>query len=346
MSDSGANKMIFVVGNSRSGTTLMGNILGNGPEIFTFEELHFFDHLLSSTSPSDPISMGTAEFLAAKLLSIQASDCLTPQNPKVFTEEATKVVSRSPKEQISASELFENFLRFTAKKNGKQIPCEQTPQNVFHIQDILALYPQSYIINMVRDPRDVLLSQKYKWKIRFLGASNIPLSEAIRSWSNYHSAVISKLWNSSIQAAAQFQDNPRVKTVRFEDLVRDSEAVMKDVCDFVGVCFGEEMMNISQGEGGVSSHKKVSPSVRGIDSGVVSRWKKGGLLTPEVHICQSITQKNMQRYGYELTAVNAINKGLSLLLFIFLPFKLSLAILLNLKRVGNLKETIRKRIIA
>ncbi|MEO0647722.1 MAG: sulfotransferase, partial [Cyanobacteria bacterium J06650_10] len=295
----------------------MGNILGNGPEIFTFEELHFFDHLLSSASPSSILSEKEAQTLAARLLSIQASDWLTPQDPNFFSEEATKIALKNEPKSLASSELFENFLRFTAKKNGKKIPCEQTPQNVFHIQDLLTLYPESFIINMVRDPRDVLLSQKYKWKIRFLGASNIPLSEALRSWSNYHSAVISKLWNSSIQAAAQFQEDPRVKTVRFEDLVQDPELVIKDVCEFAKVRFDAEMMNISQGEGGVSSHKKVSSSARGIDAGVVSRWEKGGLLVSEVHICQAITKKNMRKYGYEPAVVNTFNKLLSVLLFIF-----------------------------
>ena len=40
-------KMLFVVGNSRSGTTMMGRILGNHPDVFTFGELHFFGQLWS-----------------------------------------------------------------------------------------------------------------------------------------------------------------------------------------------------------------------------------------------------------------------------------------------------------
>ena len=39
--------MVFVVGNSRSGTTMMGRILGNHPDVYTFGELHFFGQLWS-----------------------------------------------------------------------------------------------------------------------------------------------------------------------------------------------------------------------------------------------------------------------------------------------------------
>lgn len=345
MSDSVEKKMIFVVGNSRSGTTLMGSILGNGPEVFTFEELHFFD-LPSSESPLSELSAEKATALAAKLFSIQADNFLTPKDPALFSQEAKTVVLQSHHKPLTPASIFENFLRFTSRENKKTVPCEQTPQNVFHIQELLAIYPQCQIINMVRDPRDVLLSQKYKWKIRFLGASNISRFEAFRSWSNYHPVVISKLWNSAIQAAQQFEDHPRVQTIRFEDLILDPESVVRNVCRFAGVAFSPEMLNVSQGEGGVSSHKKVSPSARGIDSGVISKWKNGGLLTAEVYICQAITCHNMAQYSYEPISVNTTSRLLSTILFLFLPFKLTLAVLLNLKRIGNLRETIKKRVFA
>ena len=35
--------MIFIAGNSRSGTTLMGRILANHSQVFTFSEMHFLE---------------------------------------------------------------------------------------------------------------------------------------------------------------------------------------------------------------------------------------------------------------------------------------------------------------
>lgn len=339
------DKIIFVVGNSRSGTTLMGNVLGNGPDIFTFEELHFFDHVIASDSPTSELSVDRALAIATQLSSYQASDWLTPEDPQLFLEEAKEIVAEAQATGLTPASVFQQFLSYKSCQSGKTIACEQTPQNVFHLQELLTLYPQSYVINMVRDPRDVLLSQKNKWKIRFLGASNIPLSEALRAWSNYHSAVTSKLWNAAVHAAEKFQDHPRVKTVRFEDLVKDADAVVQAVCEFTQSPFYPEMMNISQAEGGVSSHKKISKSgARGIDPGVASRWKKGGLLGAEVHVCQSIAAKNMEKHDYPIEPIDTLSKYLSVLLFIFLPFKLSLALLLNLNRIGNLSEAIKRRL--
>lgn len=335
-------KIIFVVGNSRSGTTLMGSILGNNPEIFTFEELHFFDQLWSSERQDEGISRNQAKFLVAKLFGIQASDFLTPQSPELFYQDADKVLDQLEGEPLKPSDVFSAFLSFKARYNKKQIPCEQTPQNVFYIRDILDLYSDCRIINMVRDPRDVLLSQKYKWKIRFLGASNIPYQEAFRAWANYHPVIISKLWTSSIQAAEQFKDHPQVINVRFEDLIQKPRNVIEEVCDFSGLTFNADMLNVSQAEGGVSSHKKVSSS-KGIDSSVVGKWRNGKISISEIHICQTIANKYMDIYGYTLNPTNFVSKLLSVLLIISLPAKLSLALCLNIHRAGNLLEAIRKR---
>ena len=46
------NKQIFIVGSSRSGTTMMGRILGKHPDVFTFKELHFFGTIWTNCTES------------------------------------------------------------------------------------------------------------------------------------------------------------------------------------------------------------------------------------------------------------------------------------------------------
>ena len=334
---------IFIVGNSRSGTTLMSSILGLNPEVFTFEELHFFGTLWSQSDRHTKLTKNQAEELAAKLLAIQDEDVISHKDPKLFAEEAKTVVENIKLQSYTATDILQAFLTYSTKKNGKSIACEQTPRNVLYITELLELYPHCHIINMVRDPRDVLLSQKYKWKIRFLGASNIPYREAIRAWTNYHAITISKLWNVAVNSAAKHENSDRLITIRFEDLIVQPEKIIRQVCDFTGLKFAPEMLQVSQSEGGVSSHKKIAPGQKGIDSKATGKWKKGGLSKTEVYLCQQITKENMQQHNYTIEPIRA-NPIQVVLSWLFLPIKLALAVMFNLQRMKNIVEEIKKRL--
>lgn len=333
---------IFVVGNSRSGTTLMGSILGLNSDVFTFEELHFFGTLWSQSDRPKILALNQAETLTCKLLAIQDEDVISHKDPTLFADEAKIIIARLSSQSYTATDILETFLIYTTEKNNRKIPCEQTPRNVLYISEILEIYPHCHIINMVRDPRDVLLSQKYKWKIRFLGASNIPYREAIRAWTNYHAITISKLWNVAINATDKHNKSDRVITIRFEDLITQPENILRQVCNFTGLEFTPQMLQVSQSEGGVSSHKKIAPGQKGIDSSSTGKWKKGGLTQTEIYLCQQITQENMTKHNYTLEPITA-NPIRIALAWLFLPVKLTLAVLFNLQRMKNIIEEIIKR---
>ena len=82
--------MIFVVGNSRSGTTMMGRILGKHPSVYTFGELHFFGQLcappFSSELPKEEI-----EELAAQLYCIQREGLSHAWEPAAFHRRSTEI---------------------------------------------------------------------------------------------------------------------------------------------------------------------------------------------------------------------------------------------------------------
>ena len=175
---------------------MMGRILGKHPSIYTFGELHFFGQLSAppflSELPEEEI-----EKLAAQLYCIQREGYRTHGNPHRFLEEAQVFLAGLTLYPETSAALFEAFLHHEASENDRVIPCDQTPRNVFYIQDILELYSEAKIINMIRDPRDVLLSQKRKWKRRFLGGSDLPIKEMLRDWmklsSDNHQPYLAQL---------------------------------------------------------------------------------------------------------------------------------------------------------
>lgn len=334
------NMIIFVVGNSRSGTTMMGSILGNDRSVFTFRELHFFEQLWSSKNKDMAISWDESVKLAARLLSIQRCRYLIQGNPREFYEEAKKIVKNNKAGTMTSAEVFHAFLSYEALKNGKNIPCDQTPQNVFYIAEILEIFPHSRIINMIRDPRDVLLSQKMKWRRRFLGAKRMPLFEVLRSWVNYHPITITKLWNAAVDSANRYNDEPRVYTLCFEKLLTNPVAGIRDVCDFLGITYRDNLLDIPQIG---SSHRADQLERKGINQEATGKWQKGGLTSSELFFCQWMAKTNMDLYGYNAALIRP-NPLLILAHIISFPIKLVLAFLFSLNRMKSIVETIRKRL--
>ena len=328
-----------MVGNSRSGTSMMAHILGNHPKVYTLiHEIHFFDELIDIKNLHKDIPEREAIRIYAYLLSIINEGYLSKKNIKNYISEA-KQRTKGINKQTPAN-LYSDFLFYSTEKNKKKISCEQTPRYLFYLGQIFEIFPDAKVVNMVRDPRDILLSQKNKWRLRFLGHRHIPLGESLRAWANYHPLLVSKLWNVSIKEAERFKHDNRVLMIRFEDLIDAPELTVKKVCDFAGIDYRPEMLEVPRVG---SSFDKFDSEWRGIDSSKKQRWKRGGLNTAEIYICQWFNRERLLRYGYDIESVSPNPLGLAWS-FIILPFKIALSFLLNLKRFMNLKKVILKKL--
>lgn len=329
---------IFVVGNSRSGTTLMGTILGRHASVFRFEELHFFEELWSATDSDTNCSAEEAASLAAKLFDIQRNGYLTRGNWKDYLEESQTLVDNITP-PLSPDKVFSAFLGYETKRQNKSIGCDQTPQNILYIGEILEHYPHASIVHMIRDPRATLLSQKNRWRRPFL-SDNIPKKEAIRYWVNYHPITMTQLWKANVRTVDQFLDDERVYTLKYEDLLTEPEKEVEKVCQFANITFSPDMLQVPQVN---SSSQRDQPQQSGINKGRADSWKKGGLSSTEIFLCQKISRSLMNTHHYEALSVfpNPVFLVLSVLFF---PIKLFLAVLLSLKRMRNLGEAIKRRI--
>jgi omega-hydroxy-beta-dihydromenaquinone-9 sulfotransferase len=331
-----AKMFLFVTGNSRSGTTMMSRILGNHAHVFTFQELHFFDELVKGL-PTDVLSFEQSVQLYGKLCAVQRNGYFGDRNPKPFLEEAKAALLG--KDGISQIALYQLFCLNESKLHGKSIPCKQTPQNIFSIAAILEHIPESKIIIMVRDPREVLLSQKNKWKRRALSGGEIPFWESVRARLNYHPVTISRIWNATFKEGLKYENHPAVKMVYYEQLIGNPEQVIAEVSQFCDINYSSALLDIPVVG---SSNFQDAVQVRGVDTKKMGQWNKGGLSDEEIQICEAINSESMSKAGYALSGI----KGSSIqvkLIRMMMPVKLGLALFFNLKRLKNLSQ-IRKKI--
>lgn len=330
--------MIFIAGNSRSGTTMLGRILGNHHDIFTFHELHFLEETWMPVTSDSICSGSEAINNLANLFSIERDGYLKKRRAEKYTEEATACFKALEKEKISYAFLYQSFLKYETEKNQKKIACEKTPRNILYIKELLDIYPQCKIICMIRDPKDVLLSQKKKWKRRFLGAAaSIPLRESIRARINYHPFVISRLWNVNAQEIDKFKNESRVKLIYFESLLRNPEKEIRELCDFLEITFEPIMLQVEKKGSSIEGDTHEAK----IDSTKIGGWKKG-LNSTEVFICEKLTNHWRSVFNYPDTKIKG-NFLMYILYAVIFPVQMFFALILNLGRSKNILQSIKKR---
>lgn len=336
------DRVLFVVGNSRSGTTMLGRVLNGSSHIHTFGELHFFEHQVDAKTVRERTKWDIERLLRLleRLLTSSREGFFAPIQEGRYSPEAQDILDRlDHRDPLS---VYRKFLFHEAHRKGKTIPCEQTPRYLFFLEEILAAFPDARVIIMVRDPRDVLISQKNKWKRRFLGAKAIPVREAIRAWANYHPYLIARLWSSCTHQAARFKTDSRVMALRFEDLLESPEQTVRALAEFIGVPFETEMLQVPHVGSSTGMDK---PEQLGINPTRAGGWQQGGLSHHELSICEWVARREMLKQGYELVGDGSF-KLIALPSMLQLIFKLSIAVPMNLSRTRNIMDTVKRRLFA
>ena len=336
-----AGKLIFVIGNARSGTTMMGRILGNHPSVYTFhKELHFFEKLWTWEDRNRKLSIPEALQCAAKLSCIAEDGFFTQGDHRVYKEKALPIIQSIEENALDLPRVYAAFLKHISAENGKSIPCEQTPGYVYYIREILELFPEAKLINMVRDPRDILLSQKKRWK-RFWRPEQKLLELSVRTWMNYHPISTSRLWNAAVSAGCRARNERKILSVRYEDIVKDPEKEIKRICAFIGISYNHKMLEVPMVGSSLISD---TPEKTGIDRKRTANWKEGGLNSAELFLCQMLATHNMKRFGYKDTGVTPNPIFPLFYCMTFLP-KLVISLFLHVKYIKNLSDAVSRRLI-
>lgn len=321
----------------------MGRALSRHADIHALrEEIHFFEQ---HWDPVDPSHVGNPVDLCARLLAVARSGRFDAQDPAAHRSEAEALLEEMPRELWSDPArygpwIFQRVLHDEASKSGAAIPCEHTPRNVFFVSEILSLFPEAKVVCMVRDPRDVVLSQRAKWRRRGLSNGGAPRREMLRSLLAYHPVTVALLWKSALAAGQLHADDPRVLTVRFESLATSPEATLATVCEFLGVPWESALLAVEQR----GSSRLRDRGAIGMNADRASAWRRAGARErADVFLCEVVCRKQMRAMGYELPFVRP-SLGYLTIQVLSLPVRACLGVLMNVRRVHSMRRAVQVRL--
>jgi hypothetical protein len=331
--------MIFVVGNSRSGTTLLGRMLGNNSNVKLFPELHLFGPCIAHGKELEKISAKECSEIFMWLLDVLDNGFFAKRNPKLYEEKAQQMQAEFYNGNVDAWDAYEYFIKCNLKES--LIPCEDMPGNVFKLDQILLKFPSCKIINIVRDPRDIILSQKRRYQRRMMGGHYISSMNLIRFWANYHPYFISHIWKNAVRSGIAYENHPNLINVRFEDLILNTIETLSKICTHCNITFEENMMLVPQFG---SSTIIDDPTKFGVDNERIGTWNKGDLLNGEIEICEAIGKKEMMHFNYPLSNIKS-SIFVKLCFYLLLPIKGVISFLFNWKSTKGVVDFIKTRII-
>ncbi|MBU2167327.1 MAG: sulfotransferase [Alphaproteobacteria bacterium] len=276
----------FIVGCGRSGTTLLKSIVSAHPALFVMPETFFF----RSISPNIP-RCGLEPWRAASGWWL-ADMGITPDGLEPAVK--ARMASGASRECSVLGAIFD----FHAAANPGVAIGEKTPDHVNHIARIRQCFPNAKIIQIIRDPRAVVASFR---KVK-VGSNAI--------------ADITAEWARTEEILELNTDSNQFLALRYEDLVSNPEAQIREVCAFLGVEWTTKVLNFhSRKDANYAPEQAHHENTRKpLFSDSVNSWRD--VLSPnEVGLIESALSAGMQRQGYSLeggkVALPSLQMGLS-----------------------------------
>jgi hypothetical protein len=267
---------VFIGGHPRSGTTLLGALVGSHSKCICTPESHFRKlvyYRFNASGKSDKID-------------IRAAMELIKEHWR-FKLWGINIDSMNYSEIRSHKDLILYFVRAYAEKTGKKnasIWVDHTPANMEYSNTLLELFPDAKLIHIVRDGRAVASSViPLDW-----GANTV--DRAALSWVKKvsHGLTIESLLGKE-----------RIMRVQYEDLIHDPEPILKEICNFLSIDYQPQMM---KGKGFiVPKFQAEEHALVGKDLNVarVNAWERE-LTSRQIEIFESIAGDLLQSLGYPL----------------------------------------------
>lgn len=274
---------IFIVGSTRSGTTLARAVLSAHPNIAICDGLHYFPEIVPYAEKHP--DLGDERTLDAFL------DWLPRAR---HASHLLEILPLLPEIRVrlrrEARPTYAHYFRFAmeayARSRGRSRPGDKTCAHIRWLDRLFGLFPAARVIHMVRDPRAVAASHlAVGW------ASHEVLSHAVK-W-----CVRVDAWRAF--AARRPDLGRQLLEVRYEDLVARPRETIGQLAAFVGEAFDPRMLEHHRYADIRIEHQPWKLAVRDpIGKRAIGRWRTQ-LEPSRVALIEWIVGPRLRACGYE-----------------------------------------------
>ena len=252
-------KVIYIMSDNRSGSTLLDQLLGANPSIMSLGEVHHLTaYAQQDRSLYDPVhplvcSCGDAvpnctfwsrveDRLGRPLSSLRLKFRFFDRRRHAYA--AKRFAKRSVRKVLSQHPKLVSTIPFRALLSSKRLARDSFDlfDAAFDVSNVRYLVDSSKSPNRMRTLYDsnperlvvIMLARDYKGTVHSKMKRGMSIEEAIESWTRL--IVVMRKIVDDIPAA-------QVTRVKYEDLCTDPAAEMKRICGLLDVEFSEEMLS-------------------------------------------------------------------------------------------------------
>ena len=277
-------RLFFIVGTGRCGTTLLQAMLTSHPNLYIPPELRYFGRHEPGVRFSDPLRDEHVEaYLALCQRDIWWGDM--GMDAGAF-QDAVRGGLRTSRD------IYLWILGHVATRRGnrKRRCGEKTPYYVLFAEHIAELFPRAKFIQLHRDPRDVAAS--------YLEQYWVSGGTALRV-ANYLLHVFRR-----VEQAAKHIGPERFCTVKYEELVDHPERELRRLCAFLGEDYDPAMLQFAKRED--VGYLEVEEGWKGMTRQDLTRARVGryrGRLTPrQIWTVERRLKSMLPQLGYALAS--------------------------------------------
>ena len=235
------NSPIFIGGAGRSGTTLLRVILDAHPRVVCGPEL--------KVTPL--VCRLWQDFRYGYFPALQQHHLTEEDLARSFR---TLLMSLLEKDGLAA---------------GKPRIAEKSPNNVFFFQHLHRLLPDSPLIHVIRDGRDVVCS------LRGMDWRNPKTGQLLDCTRDAHGAAT--YWVQAVQAGRAARQTPslarRYIELRYEKLIEAPEQTLQPLFEFLGEAWDSRVLRYHEQKRNLAGESSADQVSRPINAGALARWK-------------------------------------------------------------------------